>query len=51
VGDDTTGTDGRGEDFAAPAARHLETANVLYGDGRVKASRAERFYDRNVGCS
>ena len=48
VGDDTTDTDGRGEDFAAPAARHLETANVLYVDGHVKASRVERFYDRNV---
>lgn len=48
VGDDTTDTDGRGEDFAAPAARHLETANVLYVDGHVKASRVERFYDRNI---
>ncbi len=48
VGDDTTATDGRGEDFAAPAARHLETANVLYADGHVKALRVESFYDRNV---
>lgn len=48
VGDDTTDTEGRGEDYAAPAARHLETANVLYVDGHVKSSRVERFYDRNV---
>ncbi|HVF84893.1 MAG TPA: DUF1559 domain-containing protein [Abditibacteriaceae bacterium] len=48
VGDDTLDTDGRGEDFAAPAARHLETANVLYVDGHVKSSRVEKFYDRNV---
>jgi prepilin-type N-terminal cleavage/methylation domain-containing protein/prepilin-type processing-associated H-X9-DG protein len=48
VGDDTTDTDGRGEDFASPAARHLETANVLYVDGHVKAQRVERFYDRNI---
>jgi prepilin-type processing-associated H-X9-DG protein len=48
VGDDTTDTDGRGEDFASPSARHLETANVLYVDGHVKASRVERFYNRNV---
>jgi prepilin-type processing-associated H-X9-DG protein len=39
---------GRGEDYAAPAARHLETANVLYVDGHVKSSRVEKFYDRNV---
>jgi prepilin-type processing-associated H-X9-DG protein len=47
-----------------PAARHLETANVLYADGHVKASRVDRFYkqtdptgqrmpcfDPRVGCS
>jgi prepilin-type N-terminal cleavage/methylation domain-containing protein/prepilin-type processing-associated H-X9-DG protein len=49
VGDDTTDTDGRGEDFAAPSARHLETANVLYVDGHVKSLRVEKFYDRNFG--
>ena len=63
-----TGTDPddstNAEDFGAPAARHLETANVLYVDGHVKAQRVERFYDTttafpnkmpcfdpNTGCS
>ncbi|HEX8550942.1 MAG TPA: DUF1559 domain-containing protein [Abditibacteriaceae bacterium] len=48
VGDDTTDTDGRGEDFAAPAARHLETSNVLYVDGHVKAQRVPSFYNSSV---
>ncbi len=52
------------EDYGAPAARHLETANVLYADGHVKAMRVDRFYkqtdptgqrmpcfDPRVGCS
>jgi prepilin-type N-terminal cleavage/methylation domain-containing protein/prepilin-type processing-associated H-X9-DG protein len=53
---------GRGEDVAAPSARHLEMANALYVDGHVKATRVERVYDKNltyanpcfnpsVGCS
>ena len=63
IGDDTTDTEGKGEDFAAPSARHLETANVLYADGHVKSQRVEKFYDvtanwpnrmpcfdPNVGC-
>jgi prepilin-type processing-associated H-X9-DG protein len=39
---------GRAEDFGAPSARHLETANVLYVDGHVKATRVERFYDFTI---
>jgi prepilin-type processing-associated H-X9-DG protein len=51
------------EDYGAPAARHLETTNVLFADGHVKAQRVERFYaqtnpagqrmpcfDPSVGC-
>ncbi len=30
--------------WAAPIARHLETINVLYVDGHVKAQRPEKFY-------
>ena len=48
VGDDTTDTEGKAEDFAAPSARHLETTNVLYADGHVKSLRVEKFYDINV---
>ena len=29
---------------AGPIARHLETCNVLWADGHVKASRIEKFY-------
>ncbi len=35
---------------AAPIARHLETCNVLWCDGHVKALRIEKFYNR-VGVS
>ena len=48
IGDDTTDTEGQGEDFAAPSARHLETANVLYADGHVKSQRVDKFYDVTV---
>ena len=34
-----------GSNNAAPSARHLETANVLFADGHVKSLRAEKFYD------
>ena len=35
--------------YGAPLARHLETANVLWCDGHVKAMRVEKFYNRSVG--
>jgi len=35
---------------AGPIARHLETCNVLWCDGHVKALRIEKFYNR-VGVS
>ncbi|HEX8235741.1 MAG TPA: DUF1559 domain-containing protein [Abditibacteriaceae bacterium] len=61
-GESTTDWSDRGQDFAAPSARHLEMANALYVDGHVKATRVERVYDKNltyanpcfnpsVGCS
>ena len=31
-------------DYGAPLARHLETANVLWADGHVKAHRVEKIY-------
>lgn len=32
---------------AAPIARHMETTNVLWVDGHVKASRIEKFYNQS----
>ena len=32
---------------SAPHARHLETTNVLFADGHVKALRVEKFFDIN----
>jgi prepilin-type N-terminal cleavage/methylation domain-containing protein/prepilin-type processing-associated H-X9-DG protein len=46
-----TNTGGAGGTFtfndnmtSAPSARHLETSNVLYADGHVKAQKVESFY-------
>ena len=40
---------GSGQDnsWAGPNARHLETANVAFADGHVKAFRTEKFYTGN----
>ncbi|RYX80380.1 DUF1559 domain-containing protein [bacterium] len=32
------------EDAAAPAARHLETGNIFFADGHVKAMRTDKWY-------
>lgn len=37
------------EAYAAPSTRHLETANVAFVDGHVKALRIEKFYFGNSG--
>lgn len=36
--------------FAGPIPRHLETTNVLYVDGHVKAQRVESFYNSNTAA-
>ncbi|BCM88298.1 hypothetical protein IAD21_00129 [Abditibacteriota bacterium] len=36
---------GDGSSVGGPLARHLETCNVLFADGHVKALRIEKFYD------
>ncbi|RYF45796.1 MAG: hypothetical protein EOO38_15385, partial [Cytophagaceae bacterium] len=43
-------------EWAGPCVRHLETTNVLFFDGHVKALRADKFYypnspwlDPNIG--
>lgn len=35
--------------FGGPMARHLETANVLWADGHVKALRIDKFYIAQPG--
>lgn len=36
---------------AGPLPRHLETCNVLFADGHVKAQRAEKFYVQGTGST
>jgi prepilin-type N-terminal cleavage/methylation domain-containing protein/prepilin-type processing-associated H-X9-DG protein len=38
-------TGGDNNNLGGPYARHLETSNVLWTDGHVKAQRIETFYD------
>ncbi len=42
--------DGPGDsaNFGGPSARHLETCNVLWADGHVKAQRISSFYANNA---
>lgn len=42
-------TGGNAHHFAGPNARHLETCNVLYTDGHVKAQKVDRFYKAAAG--
>ncbi len=37
-----------GANYGGPSARHLETSNVLWGDGHVKAQRINTFYTNNA---
>ena len=37
--------------IGAPLARHLETSNVLWCDGHVKALRVEKFYNAKSGAT
>ncbi len=39
---------GDGTNYSAPSARHLETSNVLWADGHVKAQRIPSFYQINA---
>jgi prepilin-type processing-associated H-X9-DG protein len=42
------GATGDGSNFAGPSPRHLETTNVLWADGHVKAQRVPSFYRNNA---
>ncbi|RYX80717.1 DUF1559 domain-containing protein [bacterium] len=42
---------GDNADFSGPAARHLETTNVLWADGHVKSMKVERFYVPGIANS
>jgi prepilin-type processing-associated H-X9-DG protein len=37
-------------DYGGPRLRHLDTANVLYVDGHVKAMRADKWYFTGTTC-
>jgi len=41
---DALGVSSANTHCAAPLARHLETTNVLWADGHVKATKVEKFY-------
>ena len=41
----TPSGNGSAANYGAPLARHLETSNVLWCDGHVKAMRVEKFYN------
>jgi prepilin-type N-terminal cleavage/methylation domain-containing protein/prepilin-type processing-associated H-X9-DG protein len=41
----TPSGNGSAANYGAPLARHLETTNVLWCDGHVKAMRVEKFYN------